>query len=134
VNVDPVVRRLKPTSARKRRVLVVDDNLDAVHAMALLVRSMGHEAQFAINGFAAIDLARRFKPEVIVLDIKLPDMRGDEIARQLKFEPGLEDVRIVAVTGHNDEGSRRRALEMGCEDYLLKPLDPAALESILSKD
>jgi CheY-like chemotaxis protein len=58
--------------------------------MAMLLRVMGHDVQFAINGFAAIDVARTFHPEVILLDIGLPDFRGDETARQLKFEPGLE--------------------------------------------
>jgi CheY-like chemotaxis protein len=89
--------------------------------------------QFAINGFAAIDVARTFRPDVILLDIGLPDYRGDEIARQLKFEPGLERVRIIAVTGRSDEKTQRRVLENGCEAFYVKPLAPATLEEILAK-
>jgi CheY-like chemotaxis protein len=127
------VTSLKPNTESKRRVLVVDDNLDTVHSMAMLIRVMGHEVQFAINGFAAIDVARTFRPEVILLDLGLPDFRGDEIARQLKFEPGLEGVRIIVVTGHSDEETRRRALEHGCEAFYVKPLSPSTLEEILAK-
>jgi CheY-like chemotaxis protein len=71
-------------------VLVVEDNLDSVHAMATLIKVMGHECQFAINGFAALEIARAFRPDFILLDIGLPGYRGDDIARQLKWEPGFE--------------------------------------------
>src|SRR4051812_47156730 len=103
---------LKPGLLPKRRVLVVDDNLDAVHMMAMLLKAMGHEVRFAINGFAAIDEARRFKPEVILLDINLPDVKGHVIARQLRHEPGLHKTRIVAVSGLADTGGlRQRVIE-----------------------
>ena len=112
-------------------MLVVDDNLDTVHSMAVLIRSMGHEVQFAINALAAIDAARRFRPDIVFLDIGLPDMKGDELARQLKYEPGLESTRIIAITGLSVEAARSRALEAGCVDIHVKPLDPARLESLL---
>lgn len=119
----------KPPS--KRRVLVVDDNLDAVHSMAMLLKMLGHEVHFAINGFAALDVARKFRPEVILLDIGLPDFQGDDIARQLKWEPGLECTRIIAVTGRNDDEVRQRAIEAGCEQFFVKPLDVPTLEALL---
>jgi CheY-like chemotaxis protein len=115
----------------KRRVLVVDDNLDAVHSMAMLLKMLGHEVQFAINGFAALDVARKFRPEIILLDIGLPDFQGDQIARQLKWEPGLERTRIIAVTGRNDDEVRQRAIEAGCEEFFVKPLDMPMLEALL---
>ena len=119
----------KPSS--KRRVLVVDDNLDAVHSMAMLLKMLGHEVQFAINGFAALDVARKFRPEVILLDIGLPDFQGDDIARQLKWEPGLERTRMIAVTGRNDDEVRQRAIAAGCEQFFVKPLEMPALEALL---
>ena len=119
----------KPPS--KRRVLVVDDNLDAVHSMATLLKMLGHEVQFAINGFAALDVARKFRPEVILLDIGLPDFQGDDIARQLKWEPGLEGTRIIVVTGRNDDEVRQRAADAGCEQFFVKPLDMPTLEALL---
>ena len=126
------VRSIKPSPQRKLRVLVVDDDLDAVHMMALLVQQMGHEADFAINGFAALDVARRFRPDVILLDIGLPDFKGQTIARQLKWEPGLEATRIYAVTGRTDQQTREDALEAGCERLFLKPLAPQDLEELLA--
>jgi two-component system CheB/CheR fusion protein len=101
--------------------------------MAMLLKAMGHEVQFAINGLAAIDVARKFRPEVILLDIGLPDFKGDDIARQLRWEPGLEHTRMIAVTGRGDDDVRRRALDAGCEQFCLKPLAPELLEEILAK-
>jgi CheY-like chemotaxis protein len=101
--------------------------------MAMLLKMMGHEVQFAINGFAAIDIARNFRPEVVLLDIGLPDFEGDQIANQLKWEPGLENMRIIAITGRSQDQDRQRALAAGCEDYHVKPLDPSLLERLLAK-
>ena len=128
------VVNLNPQPQRRIRVLVVEDNLDSVHTMAMLVRSMGHQVQFAINGFAAMAIARTFKPEVVLLDIGLPDFRGDEVARQLKWEPGLEKTRIIAITGLPQYQVRRRALDAGCEAVYAKPLAPTVLEELLAKE
>ena len=119
--------------APKRRVLVVDDNLDVVHSMAMLLKLLGHEVQFAINGFAALDVARKFRPQVILLDIGLPDVKGDAIARQLRWEPGLEGCRIIAVSGRSDHEMRQRALDAGCEQFCTKPIDVEMLEALLGK-
>jgi CheY-like chemotaxis protein len=128
------VHQLNRAAQPKRRVLIVEDNLDSVHSMAVLVKMMGHECQFAINGFAAIDVARKFRPDIILLDIGLPDFKGDVIANQLKFEPGLENTRIIAITGLPDEDAlRQRALAAGCEDFYRKPIDPVTLEQLLTK-
>jgi CheY-like chemotaxis protein len=127
------VSALKPDLQPKRRVLVVEDNLDAVHSMATLLRMMGHDVEFAINGFAAIDIARQFRPDFVLLDIGLPDFRGDKIARQLKYEPGLERTRIIAITGLPLDHVRERALESGCEAVYAKPLAPSVLEELLAK-
>lgn len=125
------IHSLSPKTEPKRKVLVVEDNLDSVHSMAMLLKSMGHEVQFAINGFAALDAARTFRPDVILLDIGLPDFKGDEIARQFKYEPGLEHVRIIAITGLSLADVEQRALHAGCEKVFAKPMDPAALERLL---
>ena len=128
---DTTVHLLKPHPLAKRRVLVVDDGLDTVHSMALLIKMMGHEVQFAINGFAALECARRFKPDVLLLDINLPDFKGDEIARQLRWEPGLEKLKIVAISGSTDEETRRRVEEAGAVEFLSKPISPSELERVL---
>jgi CheY-like chemotaxis protein len=128
------IHSLQPSPLPRRRVLVVEDNLDSVHSMAMLVKAMGHEVRFAINGFAAIDVARSFKPEVILLDIGLPDFKGDDIARQFKYEPGLQSARIIAITGLPLADVERKAMEAGCEQVFAKPIDPAVLEQLLAKE
>jgi len=136
---DPSIRMatihtLKAQHDSKRRVLVVEDNLDSVHSMATLLKMMGHQVEFAINGFAALDVARRFRPDFILLDIGLPDFKGYNIARQLKWEPGFERTRIIAVTGRPMEEVRQEALDSGCEQVFAKPIDPAVLERLLASD
>jgi two-component system CheB/CheR fusion protein len=127
------VTSLKPNPQPNCRVLVVEDNLDSVHSMAALIKMMGHEVEFAINGFAAMDIARRFKPDFILLDIGLPDFQGDKIARQLKYEPGLERTRMIAITGLPLAQVKARALEAGCEAVYAKPIAPTLLEELLAK-
>lgn len=122
---------VEPGQQAKRRVLIVEDNLDTVHSMAMLIRMMGHEVEFAINGFAALDAARRFRPEVILLDIGLPDFKGYNIARQLKWEPALAATRIFAITGRSMDEVRQKAMEAGCEQVFAKPVDPALIERLL---
>ena len=126
------VTSLKPNLQPKRRVLVVEDNLDSVHSMAALIKMMGHEVEFAINGFAALDIARRLKPDFILLDIGLPDFEGDKIARQLKYEPGLERTRMIAITGLPLKQVEARVLEAGCEAVYAKPIAPTVLEELLA--
>jgi CheY-like chemotaxis protein len=127
------VRSLRPNPQPKRRVLIVEDNLDSVHSMTVLIKMMGHEVQFAINGFAAIDVARAFRPDIILLDMGLPDFKGYDIARQLKWEPGLEKTRILAISGLPVDQVRQRALDAGCDDFFVKPLAPTTLEELLEK-
>ena len=116
---------------RAPRVLVVDDHFDTARSYYVGLRMDGYEAEFAVNGYGAIEAARRFRPDIVILDLKLPDMDGCEIARVLRREPSCKDARIVAVTGASGEEQRQRALEAGCAECLAKPLDPLVLESIL---
>jgi CheY-like chemotaxis protein len=123
---------IKPNSPAKLRVLVVEDNLDSVRSMAMLIKMMGHEVQFAINGFAALQIARSFRPNIILLDIGLPDFKGYDIAKQLRWEPGLEQTRIIALTALPD-ADRDRAFEAGCNEFYRKPMDPVMLEELLKQ-
>jgi CheY-like chemotaxis protein len=116
----------------KRRVLVIEDNLDTVRSLALLLREMGHEVEYAINGYAGIEVARRFKPDVIILDLGLPGMDGFDVCRRLKKDPELSSSRVVALTGYAQEDYRERALKAGCEQHFVKPIDASALEKILN--
>ncbi|HEY7239289.1 MAG TPA: response regulator [Burkholderiales bacterium] len=113
-------------------MLVVEDNLDSVHMLAMLIKMMGHEVQFAINGFAALKIAREFRPDIILLDIGLPDFKGYDVAKQLRFEPGLENTRIIAMTAL-PEHTREKAIDAGCDEFYRKPMDPKLLEELLAK-
>ena len=83
------------------------------------------------SSFAAIEEARKFTPDVILLDIGLPDFKGHVIARQLRFEPELKNTKIIAITGSPDD-LRQQALDAGCAEFYRKPIDPAKLEELLS--
>jgi CheY-like chemotaxis protein len=118
---------------QQRRVLVVDDNLDHVQSLALLLKSMGHQTEFAITGHAALIAARRFRPDVVILDLGLPDMDGVLVCSQLKQELGLEHVRILVVTGSGREGDSERVINAGCDQFLTKPVDPRFFESYFGR-
>src|SRR4051812_213888 len=92
---------VKPAEQRSLQVLVVDDNLDQVHTLAYLLRDSGHHVDFAINGIVALDLARRLRPDVILLDIGLPDVIGTTILRNLRGMQNTRNAIIIAVTGRN---------------------------------
>jgi CheY-like chemotaxis protein len=111
------------------RILVVDDHLDGVHSLVRLLEAHGHAVTFAINGFAALEAAREFKPNVVIVDMRLPDMTGLDVARQLKFEPGLEGVRIIGLSGSPEY--RRRALEYGIAEFVLKPATSQEWQALL---
>jgi two-component system CheB/CheR fusion protein len=113
-------------------VLIVDDVPDAVESLALLVRLWGHRAVVACDGPAALRLARVERPDVVLLDLGLRGMDGCEVARRLRAEPGLAGALLVAVTGYADGSHRRLACEAGVELYLVKPVEPEALERVLA--
>jgi PAS domain S-box-containing protein len=123
-----------PPSPRStaRRVLVVDDNVDAVESLAMLLRVEGHEVRTAHDGPSALSAAETFRPEVVLLDIGLPGMDGYEVARRLRQEPGLEKVLLVAVTGYGQEEDRRLSREAAIDHHLVKPVDPEALLALLA--
>jgi len=113
------------------RVLVVDDNMDTAESMALLVRGLGHEVNFAISGRTALEVARAFRPNIVFLDLGLPDVDGCELASQLRGDAQSSGTRIIAVTGSGRLDDRERALQSGCDDYVVEPLDMEFLTSLL---
>ena len=118
-------------TSRRRRVLIVEDNIDAGRSLAYFLRDVGHQVEHAINGYAAIAIARNLRPDIVFLDLGLPGMDGFTVAREIKREPGLENVRIVVVTGYGQDEYRERALKTGCDIHLIKPVDPKTLASLI---
>ena len=120
-----------PSSFSKRRVLVVDDNVDSAESLALLLRASGHQVCTAHDGPAALEVARLHRPEVVVLDLGLPRMDGYEVALRLRAEHPREVV-LIALTGYGQEEDRRRTREAGFDHHLVKPADPALLRGLLA--
>jgi two-component system CheB/CheR fusion protein len=114
------------------RVLVVDDSRDAADSLALLLRVWGHEVRVTYDGPGALDAAREFRPDVLLLDLGLPGMTGYAVAEQLRQVPDLGQTILVAVTGHGQEGDRRRSEQAGFRHHLVKPADPNALRQLLA--
>jgi DNA-binding response OmpR family regulator len=115
----------------RRRVLVVEDDIDSARSLTWILRDMGHDVEYAINGYVAVDMAEKLQPEFVFLDLALPGMNGFEVCRRLKRMPALERSRIIAVSAYSQEEYRTRAREVGCDGYIVKPLDPAILVMLL---
>ncbi len=118
-------------SGQQLRVLVVDDNADQAQGIAYLIADMGHQADYAVRGRAALELARRLQPDVALLDLALPDTNGFELARELRRDPELKPLRIFGITGLPVD--RDEARSRGFDDVLAKPLDPNLLEMLLRR-
>jgi len=108
-----------------KKVLIVDDNRDAAISLAVLLQSLGHETCTAHTGPEGFKAARTLLPDVVLLDIGLPGLNGYEVARQIRQEPRLSTVTLIALTGWGTDEDKRRAAEAGFNLHLTKPIDPA---------
>jgi CheY-like chemotaxis protein len=114
-----------------RRVLVVDDNHDAAHALRLLLESDGHRVLVASDGPGGLAMAREHRPDVMLLDIGLPKMNGYEMAKQIRADPALRTTMLVAVTGYGQMQDRALASAAGFDHHLVKPVEFKALQELL---
>jgi CheY-like chemotaxis protein len=123
----------RATGPARLRVLVVDDNVDAADALAAVARLAGHAAQVTYDGPTALALASQFKPHLVLLDLGLPGMDGHAVGRALRQQPETQDAVLVAVTGWGHEDDRRKSQEAGFARHLVKPVDPAVLQTVLAE-
>ena len=114
-----------------RRILIVDDNEDAADLLSELLADLGHHTQVANDGPTALRIAAELKPDVVLLDLSLPVMDGYEVARRLRALPTLEQVRLIAVTGHDQVSDRQLSSAAGFDAHLGKPLQLAMLQAML---
>jgi signal transduction histidine kinase/ActR/RegA family two-component response regulator len=114
------------------RVLLVDDNVDAVHTLLLLLRAAGHEVEIAYCASDAHELAKVFHPDACLLDIGLPDFDGNELARRLRRLPQASGATLVAMTGYGRQQDREAACAAGFDHYLVKPVNTVELSEILA--
>jgi len=114
-----------------RRILVADDSVDAAESIGMLLELRGHEVRLAHTGRQAIEASETYRPDVVLLDISLPDMSGYEVARRLRSASGGAPPVLVAVTGYGLEDDRLQAKEAGIDLHLTKPVDPATLMELV---
>ena len=117
----------------KLRILIVDDNEDSAESLGLMLKLQGNAIQTAYDGEQALAMFRIFKPNVILLDIGMPNLNGYEACRKIREQPGGSDVVIIAQTGWGQEVDRQRTKEAGFTHHLVKPLDPNALMKLLAE-
>ena len=115
-----------------RRVMVVDDNIDSAESMAMLLRVNGHRVEVAHDGEAALEIAARFLPDAMLLDIGMPKLNGFEVCKRVRGYPWGASVLLVAQTGWGQADDRARTLEAGFDAHLTKPIDPAAVQQMLA--
>jgi PAS domain S-box-containing protein len=118
---------------RPLRVLVVDDNVDAAATLGMLLEACGYLVDVEHESHRALERARQQRPGVALLDIGLPDMDGNELARRLRADPQTGAIVLVAVTGYGQEQDRRAAFEAGFDHHLVKPVDMDELAALLAR-
>lgn len=121
----------------KRKVLVIEDNEQNLYLMSYLLARHEFEVRTARDGREGIAVAKAESPDIILLDIQLPGMSGHDVARELRWDPRLASVPIVAVTSYAMPGDKEQVLASGCTGYIEKPINPdtfvAQLEAYLAR-
>ena len=116
----------------KERILVVDDERNIVELIKYNLEKEGYDVKTALDGFKAVDIAKTFHPELILLDIMMPKQDGVETCRQLREIPEIQNAFIIFLTARSEEYSEIAAFDMGADDYITKPIKPRALMSRIS--
>jgi CheY-like chemotaxis protein len=128
---DPTAETPLGTAGELLRVLIVDDYRPAADTTAMLVDVWGHDVRRVYDGKAGLALAAAYQPDVLLLDIIMPDMSGLAVAGQMRQQARLNDCFIIAVTGRTDAGHRRQCEEAGIDLFLIKPVTPSILQTLL---
>ncbi len=115
------------------RILVIEDNPDNRTLITDLLESMSYEVVEAVDGVEGLEAAIREKPDLILMDLSLPLKDGWAVTREIKADPALAAIPIIALTAHAMLGDRERALEAGCDDYIVKPINLAELTEKIEK-
>jgi signal transduction histidine kinase len=119
--------------ARPHRILIVEDNPDGAQTLSALLQELGNEVRAAADGRQAVQAVTEFAPDVVLLDLGLPQMDGFEAARIIRRQTQGRALKLIALTGWGQEEARRRSREAGCDHHLVKPVDLDALQRILSE-
>jgi signal transduction histidine kinase/DNA-binding response OmpR family regulator len=128
----PMVPAQAPAQAAASRILVVDDLMASAETLMTLLEMEGFEVKVANEGMAALQIAREFRPDVVLLDIGLPGMNGFEVAHQLRNHPASRDALLIALTGYGEAESRSRSAQAGFDFHMVKPADVNLLLSMIA--
>lgn len=120
------------TSLAKMRILLIDDNADVSESLALVLQLEGHEIDTADCGLKGIEKAQAFRPQIVLLDIGLPDISGYEVAKRLRELPETRQAFLVAISGYGQSKDLEQSKSAGFDRYLLKPVDPSKLSDLLT--
>ena len=115
------------------RILIVDDNRDSADSLSEMLKTMGSDTRTAYDGRQGVDMAGEYRPDVILLDIGLPELNGYEACRLIRDQPNGKGVVLIAVTGWGQDEDRRRSREAGFDHHLVKPVDPQALMKMVAE-
>jgi CheY-like chemotaxis protein len=116
----------------RRRILIVDDNVDSGEAMSIIFELWGHEVRTSESGAGALALLEHFTPDVAFVDIGLPDIDGYELASRLREKNELRSLRLIALTGYGTAADRQRARAAGFDHHVVKPAEPHRLAELLA--
>ena len=125
-------QRAAAAAVHPRRILVVEDSWDVAESLSAWLEDDGHQVRVARTGAEALAEASAFRPEVMLVDIGLPDMSGHDLARKLRDLPEVRDALLVAVTGYGQESERRRSRAAGFDHHWIKPLTFENLSELLT--
>ncbi|NTU74739.1 MAG: response regulator [Anaerolineaceae bacterium] len=120
----------------KTCILVIEDNIDNLDLIRFLLEQEGYEILTAMDGKNGLKICEEQKPDMVLLDLTLPEIDGWHLASRLKKSPETASIRVIAITAHVLPGDRERAFEAGCDGYITKPLDinnfPVTIKEYLS--
>jgi two-component system cell cycle response regulator DivK len=123
----------KPTMPNNSTILYVEDNIDNRTLVRRILMAEGYNLLEAINATEALEILNNTQPDLILMDINMPDMDGYSLTAQIKSTPGLESIPIIALTANVMRGDRERSLEAGCDGYIQKPIDIDALSEQIER-
>ncbi len=117
----------------KKRILIVEDNPENMRLIEMTLRAKGYTLLKATDGEEALDMAMRERPDLIIMDMRLPKMNGLEVTRKLRETPAFSHTPIIAITAYAMKGDKERIIESGCDAYLPKPINTRELPKVIAK-
>ena len=126
-------RRISISPLQRPTILIAEDSADSREMMRLLLESRGYQVIAAENGIRALEMAVTNRPNAVLLDLQLPKLDGLSVTRNLRLDPTFTHVPIIIISGHDPHRYRQEAMDAGCDDYFLKPVDFDRLHLVLDR-